>query len=81
MQRVAEGEPRVALRTLAVELDTLETDVLLQQRLRQQRHGLSHKAVKTLTGVILFYCKLLHGLAAAFYIIYSEKSLFSDYTI
>ena len=52
LDRIALAEPVVPLGPLAVALDALEADVLLQQRLRQQRHRLAHKAVQALIRVV-----------------------------
>ena len=40
------------LEEFRAELDALETNIFLQQRLRQKRHGLAHKAVQPLSGVV-----------------------------
>ena len=57
----ARGEVGTALGALAVYFDALETDVFLQQRIRQQGHGLGHKAVEPLPGVIRADGQFLHS--------------------
>ena len=50
----------IALGALSVQLDALETDVFLHQRLRQQGNGLGQKAVEPLPGVVLRDGELFH---------------------
>ena len=45
LQQISLVQVRVPLGALAVELDALETDVLLQQRFRQQGNGFPDKTV------------------------------------
>ena len=52
MYRVAFGNVVIPLAALAVDLDALEADILLQQGLRQQGNGLADEAVQPLAGVI-----------------------------
>ena len=59
-QNIALVKARVALCALAVELYALYPYILLKQRFRQERHGLSDKSVKPLSRVVSPYCKLFH---------------------
>ena len=60
LEHVALQEPGVPLGALAVDLDALEADIFLQQRRRQQRHGLGHKPVQPLARVVFAYGELFH---------------------
>ena len=52
MKNIAGVQPHVPLGALAVDLDALEADILLQQGGGQQRQILCNKAVQPLAGVI-----------------------------
>ena len=58
---ISGGKMGIALGALSVQLDALETDVFLHQRIGEQRHGLRNKTVKTLACVVLTDGKLFHG--------------------
>ena len=62
LEHVARVQPHIALDALAAELNALETDVFLHQRLRQQGNGLSDEAVEPLAGVIFAYLDLFHSM-------------------
>ena len=55
MKHVTGCQTRVALGAFAVQLDSLEADIFLRQRSRQQGNGLDQKAIEPLAGVCLLY--------------------------
>ena len=63
LQHVAFVQVRIPFGALAVELDALEADVLLQQRFRQQGNGFPDKAVEPLAGVVFLYNQLFHDMS------------------
>lgn len=62
LEHVAHVQPRIALDALAAELDALETDVFLHQRLRQQGNGLGQKAVEPLPAS---FCVMVNSFMSA----------------
>ena len=66
LQHIALLQARVALRAGVVALDTLEADILLRQRGRQQRNGLGKEAVKPLPRVISADSQFFHGSVVSF---------------
>ena len=61
LHRVALGQPLVPLGPCAVDLDALDAYVFLQQRRRQQRQRLGHKAIQPRAGVVFPDDQLPHG--------------------
>ena len=57
---ISDRKPGTDLGPLAVKLDSLGTDALIQQGGGQQRHRLGNKFIQPLSGVILPYRKFLH---------------------
>ena len=62
LKNVSLAQTGIAPGAFAVELDALETDVFLQQRLRQQGNGFSDKSIEPLACVVAFDSKLFHGM-------------------
>ena len=81
LQKVPGLQPGVPPGALAVELDALEADVLLQKSLRQQRHGLAHKAVQPLPGVVGADCQFLHYIPSCLSKFFLKTFDFLQYTI
>ena len=76
LQQVPQLQAGVPLGALAVHLDALETDVLLQQALRQQGHRFSHEAVQPLAGVVGVYPQFFHKNKprnSHFFVVYNIK--------
>ena len=61
MKNIAGVEPNVPLGALAVDLDALEADILLQQGRGQQRQIFGDKAVQPLSGVVFSNGKFPQG--------------------
>jgi len=60
LKNIAGLQTDIPLRPLAVDLDPLQADVLLQQGRGEQRQVLGHKAVQPLSGVIFSNGKFPH---------------------
>ena len=54
IQHITDLQTRGDFRTLAVELDTLDADIFIQQRLRQIRKAFGQILIQTLIGVVFF---------------------------
>ena len=59
-QYIPDSQAEVPLGGLSVNLDTLETDILLQKAVRQQGNGFCDKTVKPLSGVVFLCGELFH---------------------
>ena len=58
---IAVGQTEIPLGRLSVDLDSLETDILLQKTVRKQGNGFGNETVKPLPGVIFSRGKLFHA--------------------